>query len=255
MSVQRLLASDFDGTLCRSFQQITDRDLKAVRSFIQDHVFGIVSGRDPRSLQAACRQLQIPYHFLITYGGGAAFDAEGNMLFQHTLSDDLRDMIDVLCARASLLVAVYGRDRVWMQINEHEEMCDRYVQTIRSLYPLVDHPSDIDAICIISAECQNAQTAVNRNSIDISAKGVNKATALSAVARHFHIDPSQVAAIGDGRNDLCLLEHFYGFAIRGDQMLEAAARHTVDDIAEAIAILHDRSTRNADTDNRRAVWK
>ena len=149
MSVQRLLASDFDGTLCRSFQQITDRDRKAVHSFIQDHVFGIVSGRDPRSLQAACRQLQIPYHFLITYGGGAAFDAEGNMLFQHTLSDDLRDMIDVLCARASLLVAVYGRDRVWMQINGHEEMCDRYVQTIRSLYPLVDHPSDIDAICII----------------------------------------------------------------------------------------------------------
>ena len=128
MSVQRLLASDFDGTLCRSFQQITDRDLKAVRSFIQDHVFGIVSGRDPRSLQAACRQLQIPYHFLITYGGGAAFDAEGNMLFQHTLSDDLCDMIDVLCARASLLVAVYGRDRVWMQINGHEEMCDRYVR-------------------------------------------------------------------------------------------------------------------------------
>lgn len=272
MSVQRLLASDFDGTLCRSFQQITDRDRKAVRSFIQDHVFGIVSGRDPRSLQAACRQLQIPYHFLITYGGGAAFDAEGNMLFQHTLSDDLRDMIDVLCARASLLVAVYGRDRVWMQINGHEEMCDRYVQTIRSLYPLVDHPSDIDAICIISAECQSAQeaeqlaafianrypqaqTAVNRNSIDISAKDVNKATALSAVARHFHIDPSQVAAIGDGRNDLCLLEHFYGFAIRGDQVLEAAARHTVDDIAEAIAILHDRSTRNADTDNRRTVWK
>ena len=226
MSVQRLLASDFDGTLCRSFQQITDRDRKAVHSFIQDHVFGIVSGRDPRSLQAACRQLQIPYHFLITYGGGAAFDAEGNMLFQHTLSDDLRDMIDVLCARASLLVAVYGRDRVWMQINGHEEMCDRYVQTIRSLYPLVDHPSDIDAICIISAECQSAQeaeqlaafianrypqaqTAVNRNSIDISAKGVNKATALSAIARHFHIDPSQVAAIGDGRNDLCLLEHFY----------------------------------------------
>ncbi|MFR9254649.1 MAG: hypothetical protein ACLVJ6_03470 [Merdibacter sp.] len=39
-----------------------------------------------------------------------------------------------------------------MQINGHEEMCDRYVQTIRSLYPLVDHPSDIDAICIISAE-------------------------------------------------------------------------------------------------------
>lgn len=70
MSVQRLLASDFDGTLCRSFQQITDRDRKAVHSFIQDHVFGIVSGRDPRSLQAACRQLQIPYHFLITYGGG-----------------------------------------------------------------------------------------------------------------------------------------------------------------------------------------
>lgn len=151
-------------------------------------------------------------------------------------------------------------------------MCDRYVQTIRSLYPLVDHPSDIDAICIISAECQNAQeaeqlaafianrypqaqTAVNRNSIDISAKGVNKATALSAIARLFHIDPSQVAAIGDGRNDLCLLEHFYGFAIRGDQVLEAAARHTVDDIAEAIAILHDRSTRNADTDNRRTVWK
>ena len=100
-----------------------------------------------------------------------------------------------------------------------------------------------------------AQTAVNRNSIDISAKGVNKATALAAVARLFHIDPSQVAAIGDGRNDLCLLEHFYGFAIRGDQVLEAAARHTVDDIAEAIAILHDRSTRNADTDNRRTVWK
>ena len=49
MSVQRLLASDFDGTLCRSFQQITDRELKAVRSFIQDNLFGNVSGRDPPS--------------------------------------------------------------------------------------------------------------------------------------------------------------------------------------------------------------
>ena len=33
------------------------------------------------------------------------------------------------------------------------------MQTIRSLCPLVDHPSGIDAICIISAECRSAQEA------------------------------------------------------------------------------------------------
>ena len=98
-------------------------------------------------------------------------------------------------------------------------MCRRSGRCIRS--SIIPRTSMRSAI--ISAECQNAQeaeqlaafianrypqaqTAVNRNSIDISAKGVNKATALSAIARHFHIDPSQVAAIGDGRNDLCLLE-------------------------------------------------
>ncbi|MFR9254650.1 MAG: hypothetical protein ACLVJ6_03475 [Merdibacter sp.] len=99
-----------------------------------------------------------------------------------------------------------------------------------------------------------AQTAVNRNSIDISAKGVNKATALSAIARHFHIDPSQwPPSETDATISVCWST---------SMVLPSAAircwkqqRHTVDDIAEAIAILHDRSTRNADTDNRRTVWK
>lgn len=254
MPVHRLLASDFDGTLCQTFQQITPTDLQAVRAFATDHVFGIVSGRDFRSLQTVCHRLNIPYHFLITYGGGALFDSDGQLLYERLLPGDLQGMIDDLCQRASLLVAVYGLDSVWLQVNGHAPLCDQYAQTIRSLYPLVAHPSQIDAVNIVSAECRSeqeaiqiaefihahypqVQPAVNRNSVDISAKDVNKATALAIAAQHFHIDPAQVAAIGDGRNDLCMLEQFYGFAIRGDAVLEQAAAHTVENIAEAIALL------------------
>ena len=41
--------------------------------------------------------------------------------------------------------------------------------------------------------------------LDIAPEGVNKATGLASVAERLRIDPADVLAIGDGRNDIEML--------------------------------------------------
>jgi Cof subfamily protein (haloacid dehalogenase superfamily) len=79
--------------------------------------------------------------------------------------------------------------------------------------------------------------------LDIAPDGVNKATALERVRRLLDIPRSNVVAIGDGRNDVDMLE-WASAAGRGiamgqapDEVIAAASETTSSDIANGVAVV------------------
>ena len=53
----------------------------------------------------------------------------------------------------------------------------------------------------------------NLRHVDISAKGLSKATGVDYVAKLHHINPDQVYCIGDSFNDVPMFETFHGYTL------------------------------------------
>lgn len=249
-----LLGSDFDGTLRRTGDAIAKEDIQAIRTFQAANLFGIVSGREPRSLFAACRQYDIPIDFIIAYGGGMILDPDGRCLKESPLCGPLDELIDFLRHNVTMSLTVYGKDALWNERMEDDPEMEQLIARIHSAYPQADDPRDLHEICVISCmmhdheealaltaqiglQFPQVHAAVNCECIDISARGVDKAQALDWAASHFGIVNDRVAAIGDSLNDLTMIRRFQGFAIRGNPQLAQYTDHIVDNVVQAISIL------------------
>lgn len=248
-----LFASDFDGTLCLPFQRIAQNDIDAILSFARDHVFGIVSGREVRSLQAACDEYHIPYDFIIAYGGAAAYDLHGRELFTHPLPACFQEIIAFLNTQELLFFTAYGKTALYHHCLQENSWSKLFLNELSKLYETAAEARQLKDAMIISCACELqekaerlaalieerfplVQAAVNRESIDITAKGVDKAAAIEETARYFSIPHNRVAVIGDSRNDQTMIEQFYGFAIEGDAQLASCSKHVVTSLAQALAI-------------------
>ena len=253
---QLLFASDFDGTLCHDFQSIDSKDLNAIRLYAKNNLFGLISGREPRSLFKACEKFHIPFDFIIAYGGGIAYDIHGKILFEHLL-DTPDDALIAFLKDTAAFFTLYSKTSFWHYQRKKSPLAKRFLQNTLQSYSMAADYHDLQEICVISVFCEDDfeaeslavqieqkfpqyQAVANTLSIDISAKGVSKEKALQAVCQHFHIDPQRATAIGDSMNDCSMIRSFNGFAIRGNPQVEAVASDRVDALHEAIALFMKR---------------
>lgn len=254
---QLLFASDFDGTLCHDFQSIDPKDLDAIRFYAKNNLFGLISGREPRSLFQACEKFHIPYDFIIAYGGGIAYDIHGKILFEHLLDTPVDALIAFLKETAAFFT-LYSKTSFWHYQRKKSLLAERFLQNALQSYPITADYHDLQEICVISVFCENDseaeslatlieqkfpqyQAVANTLSIDISAKGVSKQKALQAVCQHFHIDQQRATAIGDSMNDCSMIQAFHGFAIRGNPQVESVASSRVDALHEAITLFMEQN--------------
>lgn len=66
-------------------------------------------------------------------------------------------------------------------------------------------PYETVAVALIKELGLELQIIFNKGAVMILPTGVNKATGLSAALAHMHVEPKEVAAIGDAENDRALL--------------------------------------------------
>lgn len=252
-SSRYLLASDFDGTLCHDFHTIAAEDIQTIRTFSRKNLFGLVSGREPHSLFQACREHHIPYDFIIAFGGGIIYDQHGEILFEKKLQGPYDQLIEYL-KQSLLFFTVYGQDDFWYYERVQHELAQRMREKTRCYYNEANSYTDLPFINIISGFCENEAQAVstaaeiekrfpqyqavaNVQSIDISAKGISKESALLFLMEHFKVRMDHMAAIGDSMNDISMIKRFNGFAIKGNPLVEQTARKSVSSVSQAIQIL------------------
>lgn len=226
----KLLVTDYDGTLYQ-YYKIREEDLKAIRDFRKEgNLFGIASGRHLDSLRAEIKKHKIDVDFLIGNNGAIITDHQQRLIYLNQLSTEL-----------SIELMGYVRenffdDFYFVGINNgynfakdiyqdgasyhdgYQGVIDDIVNSkmITALFGELKDPSRAPLIIdrIHKDYGHLVESVSNAEFIDIANHGNNKAKAVEIVAQYYQIKVNDVIVVGDGYNDVLMIEKFGGYVIR-----------------------------------------
>ncbi len=241
-----ILATDYDGTLCRS--TITEEDRAAIIRFREaGNLFGVVTGRDfPMAWKPLTGEGGVPFDFIICMNGALAVDRNGEIIFERTadgcvLPDLIRTVAEVGGSHLGCVTGKTRREfrydlpegneeyaphteaaaiRAFTQGNtwcESVEITARAVEVIRER-----HGKYINAF-------------QNHVCIDMPPIGVDKGTGVADLADRLGVPHSEIWTAGDNYNDIPMLTRFHGCAMaNGVDAAKEAARGVYPNIASIV---------------------
>jgi Cof subfamily protein (haloacid dehalogenase superfamily) len=224
----KLLLADVDGTLVTQEKLLTDKAIAAVHDLHEAGVtFAITSGRPPRGMAMLIEPLDIRTP-IAAFNGGLIVDRDLNVIEQRVLPDDLVIPVADEMASFTLDVWVYsGADwyvpkadgphvarETWTVKFEPKVMPAGGVHGLaHDVAKLVGVSDDHDAV-------ERATTAVHDKFgdhvtaaqsqpyyLDVTHPKANKGEVAQYLAAKYHIDPEDIATIGDQPNDVLMFAH------------------------------------------------
>lgn len=257
----RLVALDLDGTLLDWTGRLMDGIVEAVTALRErgDHVV-VATGRSVHSALPYARQLGIAVGPAVTSNGAVTVE-----LHEEDPGYRIADLVTFDAGPALRLVreelpeALFAVEDVGQGFFVHGAFPDGEMDGRVTPVPFEDlcavpatrvvirSPEHTDADFHAMVErigLHEVSYAVGWTAwLDLSPKGVSKATALETVRGQLGVDPSRTVAVGDGRNDVEMLR----WAARGvamghaDDVTRAAADEVTGawDDGGALAVLHD----------------
>jgi hydroxymethylpyrimidine pyrophosphatase-like HAD family hydrolase len=272
MQRPRLVASDVDGTLLGSDDQVSARTRAAVHRVLAAGVpFVLVTGRPPRWIPPIVEQLGHAGP-AVCANGAVFYDAATDQV-SHTVTLDprqLREAGEVIAAvlpgaklavelptvsaamnGAEQFLAEPGYTHPWPGADAvdapRDVLFDR--PAIKLLVRQADASSDVMAVTIrkLLGAQPGAEFTITFSTehglIEISAPGVTKGTGLARLAGELGVVPADVLALGDMPNDLPMLRWAgYGVAMANGHpaVLEAADEITRSNSADGLALVLER---------------
>ena len=238
----RLVALDLDGTLLDQEGNISRENQKWIKIAQQSGLeVTIATGRPLRLAKAYLDLLDIKVPFVVA-NGSEVWAGPQQLLERHLL--DAKDVDYVL-----QIALQYGTD-FWSSVVDH-------------VFPPGCVPDDVNEYQWLKVGLKSEDPLIIRNiwerlhaygklevsssdpsNIEVNPLGITKATGLKRVCQYMEIDSSQVVTIGDGLNDIAMMQWSgLGIAMENAQkeVKEMADRvtvhHTKHGVAEAIKIL------------------
>ena len=222
----KLLAADMDGTLLNSQSELTGHTETALLSAIESGVIFVVStGRPMRGVEDINALFSKDLPFITLNGAIVVMGKSGRTLFSKTLGYEYVKAIYDIGASRNIPVVIWTKDELFASND-----CDviKNYQKISGVDPRIigniDEIKALDAykmIWIDSPE-NNArhQTEMNKHFggnvnahtsrpylLEFVDAGASKALALEAIGHEYGIDRSEMVAVGDGYNDISMLEY------------------------------------------------
>jgi len=219
----RLIATDLDGTLLRTDGSISGRTRAMLASLRERHIpLVLVSARPPRSLRQIGEQIGVE-GLAIGCNGALVYDLAADAIVDSwPLASEVatRIVTDLRQTLPGVQFAVenernYGWERGYLAIlggrteEEHLiadalKLCSVPVSKL-----LTRHPSlGADELLAVGREIVGDDAVATHSGarlLEISAMGVNKASALATLCARLDIAPASVAAFGDMPNDVSML--------------------------------------------------
>jgi hypothetical protein len=221
-----ILASDFDGTIYVDHKW-NPKNLEFIKEFkSKGNKFGIVTGRDMYMTKLVINEYQIPFDFIICNNGTVVYDNEYNVLFKQTLSDDIYQklLVDETLDESYYRVISTSLGRFIIQGFDVEGTKNQYYTEIISMEEAKElkdvfavdtkyknHELVLELTEKIKLDYPTIQLHPNIETIDFAPLNTNKCHALNDVKHYFN--DFNVVTIGDGLNDLKMIEEYHGYAM------------------------------------------
>lgn len=221
----RLVLADVDGTLLTDDKILTEPVVAAAQALRAAGIWlAIISARPPRGMRMLVDALDITMP-LCGFNGGVIVAPDFSVVCQHLLSPEIaRSAVSLLGARNMQVWVFVGRD--WLVRDADgpyvgfEQRTVGFAPTVATDFDAaLDHPAKIVGVSrdfAGLAQCEgevraalDGQASVVRSQpyyLDITHPLANKGAALSAIAELSMIAPDEIAAIGDGHNDVAMFE-------------------------------------------------
>jgi Cof subfamily protein (haloacid dehalogenase superfamily) len=241
MFVPELVASDLDGTLLRSDNQVSPRTLTALARLRAAGIpFAAVTGRPRRWLTPVLEQTG-PIGPVVCGNGALVVDAENErVLAEWPIPAEV--LAEVTAAlRTAIPELVFAVERGPQMLHEPDypvrwdlAMADEVVVTdelttgnASKLLVRVVGEGDPEALYREIGRIAGDAVTVTHSGfaglVEIAAAGVTKATGLAWIAEHYGVDPAKVVAFGDMPNDAPMLRWAGRGVVVADAHPEAAA--------------------------------
>jgi len=255
----KMLAADLDGTILDGGKDISSRNLAALRGLVERGVKVVIcTGRMICAARPYWDRIE-PGTPLVGYNGGLVQEPPtGENLLHKPVPADLVGEVLELCRRMRREVFGYWNDRMYVEAEtrhvklytstygvEADVVAD-LLQVLRQgatklLMPC--EPSECVALrdemsSILRDKCD--VTTTEGRHVEILAKGVSKAPAVAFLAKRCGIAREEIAAIGDGFNDIEMLRHAgLGVAVAnaGPEVKAAADRVVASNEEDGVAEL------------------
>lgn len=242
----RVLALDVDGTLVNDANEMSASVRATVRAAAAEGFHIVIStGRSLPGVMDAVRKLDLDDGIAVASNGAVVFGYDPIEVV-HTVTFDAREAVKLLLDRVPDAAVAVEEIGIGYRINKpfpDGEINGR--MTVQTVDELVAEP--VTRVIIRSPEQSAAQFAelvpslglVGTNYfvgytawLDLAPEGVSKASGLEVVADRLGVSAAEVVAIGDGHNDVEMLE----WAGRGVAMGQApvAVQDAADDVTETV---------------------
>lgn len=225
----KLLAFDLDGTLTTSEKKISSRTREAIYAARRAGcTIALASGRPVYGIMPVAKELELESlgGYILAYNGGCIIDCKtGNIIYDKKIPSSLNAGICQFAMERSYGILTYEDDCV---ITNQKD--NRYVQIEAGINHLevkqIDHldthvtfPVNKFLITEDPETVENAIPDVRKAFpelnvftsapffMEIVPQNIDKADTLDYLLKHLGLDISELAAFGDGGNDINMLKH------------------------------------------------
>lgn len=260
----RLLVLDLDGTLTNSKKEISPRNLRTLLRLQQSGVrLVLASGRPTYGIVPLAEQLQMKENsgYILSYNGGEIIDwSTGELLYKNLLPDDVLPILYQTATDNRQTILTYDNECILTEnpndpyvqkeafLNKMQvRRVENFLQEIPLPLPkclIVGEPEQLmKTEAELSLRLQR-QISVYRSEpyfLELVPLGIDKARSIAVLSEKLGITREEVAAMGDGYNDLSMIK-YAGLGIAMDNAQEpvkAAANYIApsnDEDGVAIAV-------------------
>lgn len=219
------LISDVDGTLLTNDATLSPRTIAAVAALRRRGLaFCLVSSRPPRGLAHLIEQLAIDTPSA-AFNGAILFNPDMTQIAQHLLAPSVaRRAIEILsaCGAEPWVFANnewFLRNSAGLHVAREMRALQFRPIVLKSFDEVLESAAKIVGVSPLRERVERAEEALSRellglaaisrsqlHSVDITHPLANKGAAFTAIAERLTIPAGEIAAIGDGGNDVAMFE-------------------------------------------------
>lgn len=196
----KLLVSDFDLTF---FDKDYDNNIKKVNEFVRrGNMFVIATGRPYGLLERDICNKNILYDYLICSDGAIILDKNGNIIYKNFLDDSV----------SAEVISVLKQD-----FNTEKVFVDKVSDGVSGIYGLFKNKKEANALLQTLTNNYSIDGYISLHWLNVLNKGITKVNGIEYLQNKLNIPASDIFVIGDGINDITMIQKYNGYTISKKQ--------------------------------------